>query len=88
MLNLFSFVGRNDKKNKDFKFWQTGSHAIELHNEGFVWDKVNYIHNNPVKDGFVEKAEDWRYSSASNYLEKENSILNEVICLKPILKTY
>ncbi len=30
--------------------------------------KVEYIHNNPVKKGLVEEAEHWNYSSARNYL--------------------
>lgn len=29
--------------------------------------KVNYIHNNPVEEGFVTNAVDWKYSSARNY---------------------
>jgi hypothetical protein len=30
--------------------------------------KIEYIHNNPVKRGMVVKPEDWVYSSATNYL--------------------
>ena len=29
--------------------------------------KIEYIHQNPVVDGYVYKAEDWIYSSASVY---------------------
>ncbi|MEA3455575.1 MAG: hypothetical protein U9R26_03625 [Campylobacterota bacterium] len=29
--------------------------------------KIKYIHNNPVKRGYVEEAAHWRYSSATNY---------------------
>lgn len=29
--------------------------------------KVDYIHNNPVKKGFVDKPAHWRYSSARDY---------------------
>jgi hypothetical protein len=29
--------------------------------------KLNYIHNNPIEAGFVEKAEDYLYSSARDY---------------------
>ena len=29
--------------------------------------KVEYIHNNPVKKGYVDRHEHWRYSSARNY---------------------
>jgi putative transposase len=29
--------------------------------------KVNYIHENAVKAGFVTQAEYWKYSSAADY---------------------
>lgn len=80
MLKVFSKAGENSIRHKNDKFWQTGSHAIELFNDYFIWRKINYIHNNPVKAGFVEKAEEWEYSSASNYYELK-SILPEVRCI-------
>lgn len=80
MLQLFENAAAESKKHKSYKFWQTGNHAIELINERFTWDKINYIHNNPVEEGFVVRPEDWKYSSASNYLGKE-SIFPEVHCL-------
>jgi len=69
-----------------FKFWKTGNHAIELNSEKFLWDKIHYIHNNPVEEKFVAKPEYWLYSSASNYIEDE-SILPEVVVLPQIMKT-
>ncbi len=30
-------------------------------------NKINYIHNNPVKRGYVDEAMHWRYSSARDY---------------------
>jgi len=30
--------------------------------------KLKYIHYNPVRIGLVDRPEDWRYSSARNYL--------------------
>jgi hypothetical protein len=30
--------------------------------------KLDYIHHNPVKRGYVDLPEHWRYSSARNYL--------------------
>ena len=37
--------------------------------------KLEYIHNNPVKAGLVGKPEDWKYSSARNYLLDDHSII-------------
>ena len=86
MLQEFEKAGSESKKHKSYKFWQAGNHAIELVTERFTWDKINYIHNNPVEEGFVNKAEDWKYSSASNYHEQE-SLLEEVYCVPRMLQT-
>ena len=84
MLNLFSQFAAQSDRHKDFKFWKTGNHAIELYNAKFTWEKVNYIHQNPVRAGLVDKAEDWLYSSASNYMGLESK-LPEVITITPYL---
>jgi REP element-mobilizing transposase RayT len=86
MLNEFSKAANESTKHKSFKFWQTGNHAIELFNEKFIWDKINYIHNNPVEEGYVSNDFEWIYSSANNYHEKE-SILPEVYCIPLRLQT-
>jgi REP element-mobilizing transposase RayT len=72
MLKLFEEHATSSQKHKTYKFWQVGNHAIELYSEKFVWEKINYIHNNPVKAGWVKNPEDWRYSSASNYQDTES----------------
>ncbi|WMN06018.1 transposase [Marivirga arenosa] len=57
-------------KNSNFKkrqFWQQHNHPIELWSSEVMDQKLNYIHMNPVKAGFVEEAKDWRYSSAIDY---------------------
>ena len=33
--------------------------------------KIDYIHNNPVEQGFVTDPGDWKYSSARNYAGNE-----------------
>ncbi len=85
MLSLFMLNAVKSKKHSEYKFWREGNHAIELYNEKFVWDKIHYIHNNPVEAGFVKMPYEWVYSSASNYAEL-NSIL-EIECLPQRLIT-
>jgi putative transposase len=86
MLGLFAYEAKSSKKHKFYRFWQEGNHAIELCNEKFVWDKINYIHYNPVKAGFVAKTQHWTYSSASNYQDKESII--DVTTVPQRLMTY
>jgi len=82
MLDLFSKAAEDHTKKHSYKLWQDGNHAIELYSEKFTWTKLNYIHNNPVRAGLVFQPEQWKYSSASNYLELE-SVLPNIHCLTP-----
>ncbi len=84
MLDLFSSFGQESQRHKKFKFWKSGNHAIELYNSRFTWNKVNYIHQNPVRANLVNKPTDWKYSSASNYIESE-SLVPEIILITPPL---
>jgi hypothetical protein len=36
--------------------------------------KLDYIHHNPVKRGYVDIAEHWRYSSARSYMGSDGLI--------------
>lgn len=55
------------KHDRQYQFWQEGSHAEMVFSEAMMREKLDYIHYNPVKRGYVEAPEYWRYSSARNY---------------------
>jgi len=67
MLNRFEYSGKNDKKIKNYRFWQEGNDAQEIYLNDYFNQKLNYIHENPVKAEIVNRAEDYRYSSAIDY---------------------
>ncbi len=54
------------KKGYENQIWQRENYPKVVENEKFYLEKANYIHNNPVKKGYVEKPEEWIYSSARN----------------------
>ncbi len=56
------------RTDRDYQLWQEGSHPEEIQSEEMMWQKIEYIHSNPVKRGYVALPEHWRYSSAANYL--------------------
>ena len=58
MLWIFKKAGEKNSRNKEYQFWQQDNHPIQLETFEFTLDKLNYIHNNPVKAGIVEKAEE------------------------------
>jgi hypothetical protein len=41
----------------------TSSERFSINNEATFMQKVNYVHQNPVRSGLVEKAEDYLFSS-------------------------
>ena len=70
-LRFFSFRARPFNPHCDTevpsKFWQEGVHPEWIHNEAMMRQKIDYIHYNPLKRGYVDQAKHWRCSSARNY---------------------
>ncbi len=58
------------KHSQNFQVWQEGSHPEQINSREMMIQKVEYIHNNPVKRGYVDSAEQWRYSSARDYCDR------------------
>jgi REP element-mobilizing transposase RayT len=79
MLNRFEFAGKYNKKIKNFKFWQDGNEAKEIHTNSFFDQKLDYIHNNPVKAEIVARPEDYLYSSAGDYSDEKGLLEVEII---------
>lgn len=67
MLEIFSVAAMNSKKHQKYKFWENEYHPIELDSNKAMDQKLDYIHNNPVKEGIVDKAEEYVYSSTRDY---------------------
>ena len=67
MLYRFEFAGKFKVNVKDYKFWQDGNHAMECSSYKFTKQKLNYIHQNPVRASIVDEAENYLFSSARNY---------------------
>jgi len=51
------------KRNHRYSLWQHDSDVFSIVSESTFMQKVNYIHQNPVRAGLVERAEDYRWSS-------------------------
>jgi putative transposase len=67
ILEQLAFYKKVHKIDRAYQFWQEGSHPELIQNEDMMRQKENYIHENPVKRGYVNLPEHWRYSSARNY---------------------
>jgi putative transposase len=83
MLWLMEKAGKQNSQNIEFQLWQQDNHPIELHDARILHQKLDYIHNNPVLAGPVEKPEDYLYSSARNYYGLPELI--DIILADPIM---
>ena len=54
----------NWKRSHRYSLWQHDSDVFSVTSESMFMQKVNYIHLNPVRAGLVERAIDYRWSSA------------------------
>ncbi len=71
MLKQLQFHKSKHKKDRTYQFWQEGSHPVLIQYEKMMLQKLEYMHYNPVKRGYVDDPIHWRYSSARNYAEQK-----------------
>ena len=67
LLQELRFYKLRHKINQTYQLWQEGTHPQQIQNDAMMWQKVEYIHNNPIRRGYVDDPVHWRYSSARNY---------------------
>jgi REP element-mobilizing transposase RayT len=56
------------KTESQHQVWQEGSHPQAIISDAIMRQRLEYLHNNPVKRGLVASPEHWRYSSAHEWL--------------------
>ncbi len=77
-----AFAARKHKRNSKYQFWTHENHAVELSTNKMIDQRLNYIHQNPVKAGIVESPEDYLYSSARNYCDNMDYLMEiDLLCL-------
>jgi REP element-mobilizing transposase RayT len=75
LLQLFKNAARNHQRNSKYQFWTHDNHAEYIYSDKFIEQKLQYIHNNPIRAGIVAKPEDYLYSSALDYAEDTDGLL-------------
>lgn len=67
LLRQLRATKRRHKKQSEYQVWEEGGKPKQIQNDGMMWQKIEYAHNNPVVRGFVDDPVHWRWSSARNY---------------------
>lgn len=60
----YFYVGAKDRK---YQIWERNALSVEIHSDEVMLQKMNYIHENPVKAGIVANEIEYKYSSALHY---------------------
>lgn len=67
LMEQFRAAGETGSNTTNHQFWRHDNKPIELWSNAVIKQKVDYIHNNPVEEGYVFSAYEYQYSSALDY---------------------
>ena len=67
-------AGSQSSNVKTYQFWRHDNKPIELWSNKEIDEKLNYVYNNPVEEGIFFRAEDYLYSSATDYAGEKRFI--------------
>ncbi|HEY2412652.1 MAG TPA: transposase [Pirellulaceae bacterium] len=67
LLEQLQYYKLRHKIDQRYQLWQEGSQPKQIEGDEMILQKLEYMHRNPEKRGYVDEAVHWRYSSARNY---------------------
>ena len=67
MIKIFKEAGELNSRNASYQFWKQDNEPKIIYTPEFAVQKLEYIHNNPIDAGIIEKAEEYIFSSAMDY---------------------
>ncbi|RYD56629.1 MAG: transposase [Sphingobacteriales bacterium] len=76
MLWLFEQAGKQNANNTNYQFWQQDNHPVALNDERIYRQKLDYLHDNPVRAGIVFEPQQYVYSSAGDYYTNQQGLIS------------
>lgn len=75
----------NRKCNQSGRIWQNRFYSCLVDNDTYLWTVARYIESNPVIAGIIDKAENYRWSSAKAHLtgSSTDALLHSPCWLEP-----
>jgi hypothetical protein len=74
ILDQLQFYKKAHHKATNYQVWEEGYQPKLIQTDAMMISKIRYIHQNPVKRGYVDEEIHWRYSSARDYVG-ENGLI-------------
>lgn len=75
MLYRFARTGEYNSNNKEFQFWQQDNHPIELSTPAMLKQRMDYMHENPVRAGYVHSPEEYVFGSGVDYYTNRKGLI-------------
>jgi len=75
LLNQLAYYRAKHKTASSHQVWQEGVHPEAICSDAMMLQKLEYLHNNPVNRGMVAAPEDWRYSSAHEWVKGREPVM-------------
>lgn len=63
-------------RDQEKKVWMKRFHDEAIRNQEMFLSRLHYIHNNPVEAGLVDRPEQYKYSSARNFILGDDAVLH------------
>ena len=76
MLWMFERAGKKSSSNERYQFWQHDNHPIELVNTHLLKQRLDYLHENPVRAGIVYEPQEYVYSSAIDHYTTRKGMID------------
>lgn len=64
-----------DARQQRHRLWQDGKYNFHLYSQRLIWQKINYIHTNPIARQLVPTAAEYPYSSFRAMYEVEVEVI-------------
>ncbi|MFA6248048.1 MAG: transposase [Mucilaginibacter sp.] len=68
-------VYKSTQNDREYQFWERRPHIATMYNRVVLEQKLDYIHQNPVKAGLVLLPEEYLYSSSGYYIDNKSDDL-------------
>jgi putative transposase len=77
VLSIFMEAAKkyHPNENREYQVWEDRFDDVAVYSDEVLRTKIEYIHNNPVKAGFVDSQDAFPYSSARNYHSGDHSVI-------------
>jgi len=75
LVSMFDCKSRPHRSGQEYQFWKKGYHPVSLSTSYMMSQRLNYLHENPVRSGLVWESWHYKYSSAIDYYTIEKGLL-------------